>query len=256
MFNYLITIHNSEGHLSHVLDGVFKVSSSLNHVLCILDGCKDKSKEVVKDYGLNYIELNNVRETRAITYALTQLPVSDYNVILQDDVVMKDTSFERKIMEVYDKFPDIGVLGMRHGCNLGSDLEEIEIVQNIFQPSVGKFETLKDGHITERQVVFKSPICLSKKVVKALGGYDDRFAPVGCDDFEYCIRAYKAGFKNYVYACDIDQPVEWSGEKRFATLNLGAYRDDHMNLLRMLYPQEIEFLSNNHPSLEQIKCLK
>jgi|ERR1039458_6899085 GT2 family glycosyltransferase len=253
MFNYFITIHNSEAHLNFVLDGLFKCSSDLDRVWCILDGCTDGSKEIVKDYGLQYIELKDVRETRAITYALKNLPLSEYNVILQDDVVIQSSMFESDIRKAYEKFPDIGVLGMRHGANFGKDAEELSIVQNEFQPPVGKFENLKSGHITERQLVFKSPICLSKKVVETLGGYDDRFAPIGYDDYEYCIQAYKAGFKNYVYALDIDQPVEWGGTRRNPVSNYRQYEIDHLKLLKELYPKEIETLSTNHPSLEQIK---
>lgn len=241
-FAYIVTIHNSEQHLRYVLQGIQNVKSYDSEVYCVLDGCTDGSEAIVNDFNFKKIITPNVRETKAITTALSQIK-ADYYFILQDDVVLQDGDTEEKIKELFSKYK-IGVLGMRHGCNLESDwltngkhASEKDLICNEFQPDMG-IPKLKEGEIVERQIVYKSPICLSREVVEKLGGYDPRFEPIAHDDTEYCIRAILAGYKNYVYALKLMQPIQWGGTRRFTKQhddNLG-YHIEHMNLIRKLYP--------------------
>ena len=244
-FAYIVTIYNSEQHLRYVLQGLQNTRSGDSDVFCVLDGCSDGSEAIVDDFGFKKIYTANVRETKAITTALEQIPREyDYYMILQDDVILQDGETEEKIKGLYSKYK-IGVLGMRHGCNLEKDWLtngkhscETDLICNRFQPDMG-IPKLNDDEIVERQVVYKSPICLSKEVVEKLGGYDSRFEPIAHDDTEYCLRAIKEGYKNYVYALKVMQPVQWGGTRRFTKQhedNL-QYHKDHMELIRKLYPQ-------------------
>lgn len=244
MFNYIVTIHNSEAHLRYVLQGIKNVKGPDSKVYCVLDGCTDGSEAIVDEFGYNKIFTPNVRETKAITTALQQVPKADYYFILQDDVVLQDDETEKNIEGWYNLFPNIGVLGMRHGCNLeddwltnGKHACEKDLICNEFQPDMG-IEKLKEGSLTGRDIVYKSPICLSREVVEKLGGYDPRFEPIAHDDTEYCIRARMAGYKNYVYALKLMQPIQWGGTRRFTKQhedNL-KYHIEHMDLIRKLYP--------------------
>jgi GT2 family glycosyltransferase len=245
-FAYIVTIHNSEQHLQYVLNGLKKVARG--DVYCVLDGCTDRSEEIVDEYGFNKIITPNVRETKAITTALKEIP-KDYDLyfILQDDVVLQDPKTEDKISDLYSKY-NIGVLGMRHGCNLekdwatnGKHSSETDLICNEFQPDMG-VSKLPEGEIVERQIVYKSPICISKEVVDKLGGYDDRFEPIAHDDTEYCIRAILAGYTNYVYALKVMQPIQWGGTRRFSDAHHAIsmkYHVEHMDLIRKLYSDKI-----------------
>ncbi len=261
MFNYIVNIHNSADHLHQILTGIKDVKSPESKVYCVLDGCTDNSEEIVDWFRYEKIFTPDVRETKAINTALSQIPQIGYNFILQDDVYLYDTRLEYHIKQIYEKLPNIGVLSFRHGSNFqkdaltnGKHAAETDLVVNEHQPDMG-IETINEGFITERQVVYKSPICISSEVVAKLGGYDPRFEPIAHDDTEYCIRAYKAGYKNYVCGMKLEQPIEWGGTRRFPEVHQDnlAMHTDHFNLIRQLYGKELEYLGNNHPSLEQIK---
>jgi len=265
MFKYIITIHNSQDHLREVLNGVKSVKTAFSKVYCVLDGCTDDSEAICDEFPtFKKILTSNVRETKAITLALGQISQNegDFNVILQDDVVLTDKQFEDKIIKAYEWNPKIGVLGMRHGCNFKDDAlvsgehsSEQDLIQNECQPEIPKVPQIEEGYITERQVVYKSPICISGEVVKKLGGYDQRFEPIAHDDTEYCIRAIKEGYKNYVLGIQLLQPPAWGGTRRFTKTHEDNlhYHKEHMNLIRKLYTKEISDLSKNKPSPETCK---
>lgn len=267
-FNYIVTIHNSADHLRPVLDAVKRVKGKDSKVRCILDGCTDQSLDIViEEYpDFDYMIWDDVRETKAITLTLNQLlewntkipsmnALRDYQIILQDDVILKDPKLEEHIEAIYKKFAPVGVLGFRHGCNFCSDVmtkgkyaSECDLIQSEHQ-AVFRIPVLKSGFITERQVVYKSPICLSREVVEKLGGYDERFFPIAHDDTEYCLRAMKAGYKNYVAAVDVEQPMAWGGTRRNIKVNSDSdqLHIEHLNLLRTLYPKELEYFATHHP---------
>jgi GT2 family glycosyltransferase len=261
MFNYIINIYNSEAHLSYVLQGIKNVKSADSKVYCVIDGCTDRSEEIVDEFGFNKIHTPNVRETKAITTALEQVPKADYYLILQDDVILQDPDTEEHIKEVYRQIPNIGVLGFRHGANLepdaltnGKHVSELDLIQNEFQPPLDRVPPLSEGNVIERQIVYKSPICISGEVVSKLGGYDSRFEPIAHDDTEYCIRAIQEGYRNYVCALKVMQPKQWGGSRRFSKahdeINVKCHQE-HMNLLRELYPTTIATLGTKLPALPQ-----
>jgi GT2 family glycosyltransferase len=265
MVNYIITIHNSDAHLDRVLTSVFNIKSPGSRVYAVLDGCTDSSKKIAESYAVNIIETNNVRETLAINAALKVVPQDGYNFILQDDVMLLDAETEKKINHMYGLYPKLGVVGFRHGCNFekdaltnNKDSSETDLVQNAWQPNVNpnaNIEMLKNGHITFRHVVYKSPICISSEVVEKLGGYDERFAPIAHDDTEYCIRAMKAGFKNAVVSLHVDQPMDWGGTRRFKNnlSNLSEMHRVHMNLIRELYPEDLHKYGAEEKNLSKTK---
>lgn len=258
-FNYIVTVHNSARHIKYVYDALLNVKTSTSKVYVVIDGCTDESKQIAKDYSFNILETNDVRETLAINHALKNCPQDGYNIILQDDVIIRDKNIEEKIKTIYQQFPDLGVLGFRHGCNFEKDIlynnkpvSEVNLIMNKWQPHFANIEQMNDGYITFRHVVYKSPICVSSEVVNKLGGYDERFAPIAHDDTEYCIRAMKAGYKNAVVSIDIDQPISWGGTRRFSSKYIDLHRE-HMNLIRKIYPAELLEYSSKEANLTQIK---
>lgn len=259
-FNYVVTIHNSEQHLRYVLDAIRKVREDTSEVYLCLDGCTDGSKEICDEYPeFHQIITLDIRETAVITNALKTIPQIGYNLIIQDDVVLQDPLTEEHIKECYIRFPNIGVLGFRHGANFETDVltndkhaSEVDLIQNKFQPQLWPIPNLEEGFITERQFVYKSPICVSSEVVNKLGGYDKRFEPIAHDDTEYCVRATKEGYRNFVISMKLMQPVQWGGSRRnpYSHLMDLKMHKDHMDLIRELYPDE---LLKPRPSLDNIQ---
>ncbi len=267
MFNYIINIHNSEAHLEQVLDAVMKCRGMYSKIFCILDGCTDGSERIVSRYPMVKIITSDIRETLAINVALRHIKesgnVAKYNIILQDDVIIVDSNIEQRLLNLFQTYPKVGIVGLRHGANIADDCLssgkpacEKDIVQNAMNSLVGDYPTLDEGEMTFRQIVYKSPICVTKECVDALdGGYDETFAPIHHDDTEFCIRARNKGFNIAVLGFKIYQPREWSGCIRFGS-NMGKLdylQQEHMDLIRSMYREEIVDMIANPPANEIIK---
>lgn len=257
MFNYLITIHNSQNHIAKVIESILRVKGKDSKIYAILDGCTDRSEAMVDKFPeVIKIITPDIREMLAINEGLRQSSHADFYFIMQDDVFLIDPLIEEKIKKCYEKCPDIGVLSLRHGGNLiGEDTYNPfnEIIQSESQPYIQNIPLLPIGKMTCRQVLFKSPIVISAEVYKRLGGYDERFAPIAHDDTEYCMRAIAAGYKNMIVAIEVIQPMEMGGTRRVKqNIDFIQAHEKNMKLIRELYPKELKYLIENHPSIEEI----
>lgn len=257
MFNYIITIHNSQNHIAKVIESVLRCKSPESRVYAVLDGCTDYSENRVNMFpDVRKIRTDDIREMLAINEGLKQSGHADFYFIMQDDVFLIDPEIETKIKELYKKIPNIGVLSLRHGGNLtGDDVHNPfnEIIQSESQPYIPNIPLLPIGKYTCRQVLFKSPIIISSEVYQKLGGYDERFAPIAHDDTEYCIRAMKEGYQNIIAAIEVIQPLEMGGTRRISQkIDFIKAHEKNMNLIRDLYPKELKYLIENHPPLDQI----
>ncbi|MGN6195289.1 MAG: hypothetical protein ACTHOB_10145, partial [Ginsengibacter sp.] len=77
IFNYIITIHNKEDLIEDVLNSVIKCCNANSFIYPVLDGCTDKSEEIVdqiirenRNISINKIKVNDVHEIMSINEAL------------------------------------------------------------------------------------------------------------------------------------------------------------------------------------------
>lgn len=259
MFNYIIIAHNAKQHLEEMLYSLFKCKTKKNKVFIVLNGCTDNSKEIAEKFDLTIFETPDIKETLGINHALKNIEQVGFNIILQDDVFLIDESIEDKILTLYSKVKNVGVVGMSHGCNLKEDTlssedptSETDLIKSEFRDLLPHIKPLEKDHFSFRQIVYKSPIVISSELYGKLGGYDERFAPIAHEDTEYCIRSIMAGYNNLLWAANLDHRVKYGATRKIPGYDKYSlhYHKEHMNLLKRLYPKEIEFLSKNHPSLE------
>jgi hypothetical protein len=270
MINYIVTCHNSADHLALVLDALFRVRSQGNPIYCVLDGCTDNTESVISHYPVHKIFTPDVYEMRSLNMAFQQMAQTngDLNFILQDDVILKDSNTETKVVELFRTFERLGIVALRGGANFSSDaltsgnpmplVDEIENDHNVPDFQLPGYAQLPNGCVTFRQIAFKSPFVLPCSLYNAIGGYDERFAPVGHEDTEHCVRAINAGFRNMVAAIQVHQPMEWGGSRKPG--GIGTIMDkwdklhvDHMNLIRQLYGDQLTKLSANHPPTDELR---
>jgi len=90
MFNYIIPIFNKEDILPHVLDSLDKCASKNSKIFTILDGCVDRSEDIVDKFKKNSrrdvikIYMPNVHMLRSVNEGLKRVQ-SGFSVIMQDD---------------------------------------------------------------------------------------------------------------------------------------------------------------------------
>ena len=260
-FNYIITIHNKEDILEETLSGVARCCGSTARIFPVLDGCSDRSEDIVQAFaassGLNVqpIHTPDVHELRTINAALERID-SGFTIVLQDDVVLREPELESRIIELYDRMgPKLGVVSLRLAANVRRvswverlrsrttvrEIRECDFLQRADDYVNGQVHG-DFGQFYERMVAIKGPNCIPPAVREAVGLLDESLAPFSYDDDDYCLRAMKAGFVNGLFPLRFDSQPQWGGTRRDPTFAARALRIHRRNR-RYVWRKHGEFIS-------------
>ena len=260
-FNYIITIHNKEDILEDTLSGVANCCTSTARIFPVLDGCSDRSEDIVRAFvassGLNVQPLHtpDVHEVRTINAALERIN-SGFTIVLQDDVVLREPEIEKRIIELYDRMgPKLGVVSLRLAANVrriswterlrsrrtATEIRECDLLQRVGDDLNCRHEG-DFGQFHERMVAIKGPNCIPPAVHRSVGLLDEAFAPFSYDEHDYCLRAMKSGFVNGLFPLRFESQPQWGGTRRDPTFAARALQVHRRNR-RYLWQKHGEFIS-------------
>ena len=235
--HYIITIHNKEDLIFNVLKGIENATKDSNfkiNIICVLDGCVDKSEEQIDKafetfsdkYKLHKIYENDVHELLSLNKAIKYLETienskEDLIFFLQDDVVLNDTDVNEKIYYLYENIKNLGYISFR--CGLSTDLDGNGILfeHSFFEAECGHWKQLNLKHFQEFhnkqfkicEIVIKSPTCIKKSILDEVGMLDEKLAPFGHDDLDLSIRLNKKGYNNAIYGVKFISKLDWGGTR-------------------------------------------
>ena len=97
MHSIVLTIHNKEWLVREVLDGIVNNTEGEYELIIVIDGCTDKTFDVVEDYfygredlcPYTIITTPDVFETMANNSGL-KLAKGEYVIIIQDDMIVRE----------------------------------------------------------------------------------------------------------------------------------------------------------------------
>jgi glycosyltransferase involved in cell wall biosynthesis len=231
-FNYIIPIFNKEDILPLTLEGIERCASSNSRIYTIIDGCTDRSEQVVDDFakrtGRDVVKIHmpDVHMLRSVNAALKQVE-NGFSVIMQDDIILQDEKFEEKISALYKKMGDrLGIISLRLAANieltpflrrfsmhsLSPMIRDAEFIMSAddSQPySIGEH-----GCFYPRMDAVNGPNVIPWSVRNKIGVLDEAMAPYGYDDADYCLRAMKAGFINGLFPVKFQSDLAWGGTRR------------------------------------------
>lgn len=256
IFNYIITIHNKEDLIGQVLNSIIRCCHENSFIYPVLDGCTDKSEEIVDDIIRNNpqipikkIKVNDVHEILSINEGLklSDQSAEGYNIILQDDVIISDFFIEKKIIFLYQKMGGkLGYLSFRLGANLKKNILKSDhgspfsdYIENAFGHGIDKSKILLPGQLAFRSIAIKSPVCIPTSIVRRYGLLDENLSPCFHDDTEYCLRLLKNGYKNGVFGLQYESELEWGGTRREPNPALQQSIKKNMDYLREKYRKEL-----------------
>ena len=124
-FNYIVPIFNKEDVLPKTLEGIERCARGDDRIFCIVDGCTDRSEDIVDEYIKNSsftaekILMPNVHMLLSVNEGLKRV-TRGYSIIMQDDIILKDSDTEKKLLDLYEcKQGKLGVLSLRYASNIG-----------------------------------------------------------------------------------------------------------------------------------------
>ena len=202
-FTIAYAIYNKGYMIDEIIDGlVYSMRGDIKYRF-ILDGCTDNSrevleKEIAKLANAEYTETDDIFELATSNIFLREFD-TDFLVIFQDDMVMRDKNFISNVENVYSAYGDeLGLLGCRDGFDAGYS----NMCGSRFSASRGR-KILEPGDYCERMMVNTGPIIFMRRLLERVGYLDDIYTKGTYDDMDYSLRCYEAGLKNIVMGVDM-----------------------------------------------------
>ncbi len=233
-FNYIITIHNKQDLIGEVLENVLACCQENSFIYPVLDCCTDNTEKVIDEIiqknpqtPIIKVFAPDVHELKSINAGLRAASQNEKgcNIILQDDVIIKDHDLENLVYKIYEYlgYSNVGYLGFRHGVNIYlkdrpeiseffRDREQMIEERNIIESAYGTGMSpipLAPHEIIERMVAVGSPQCLSCEVVNKIGVEDEQLAPVSWACHDISLRCLEAGLRNYIFALKFQSELDW-----------------------------------------------
>lgn len=190
----ILTIHNKENLISQVCYGLIKNLSDLNdQIIIVFDGCLDNSEKIVKDIlknvnnkKINYIYTDNVFETKANNAGL-KVVENNYVILIQDDMVVYEKNFDRRMLQPFLKFDDVFAVTSFVAHN------------NIYNEHTKQINYIDIAHKNEssREIFYareygnRGPLMYDYRDVVKLNFLDEYFSPQNYDDMDISMRAFK-----------------------------------------------------------------
>jgi len=253
MNTIVITVHNKEKTIVKILQGlVLTVSHYTKDFIVVLDGCTDSSNILVSkfidsrigsDEKWQVIYTDDVWETKANNAGLKSVE-TDYVTIVQDDMWIKESDWDAKLLKVIISNEVFAVSGRAaHNISikegnfhvvdsvgreypLGSRTWQGKVVARVMRLLGLKFLYRYCNYTSIRLVANRGPLILRMSELRELEFLDERYAPFELDDIDLCCRAYKRFGKPS--ACCPIYYREIGGSKKTSSLS----RIESLNAIR------------------------
>ncbi|QDC41247.1 glycosyltransferase [Candidatus Methylopumilus universalis] len=259
-FNYIVPIFNKEDILPLTLEGLDRCASKNSKIYTVIDGCTDRSEEVVdtfiKNTGRDVIKIHmpNVHMLRSVNAGL-KLVERGFSVIMQDDIILDDESFESKISDLYHRMgPRLGIVSLRLASNVKSASMVDRIKMRTIMPMISEtdfimneadnqeFKVGDNEKFYHRMSAINGPNIIPWSVKSKIGLLDEALAPYGYDDPEYCLRAMKEGFVNGLFPLRFKSDVAWGGTRRSKKF-LSEVRRIHCRNRKYIWDKHGDYIS-------------
>lgn len=239
MKSYFITpVFNKENMIGKVLEGIAQSVSGAYTAIFIIDGCTDKSEEIIKSYNNpNVVLLHapNVHEIKSLNIGLSYIrdncnpSPNDLIFTVQDDVIIEEENIDTLFANLFEEYTDLGYMSFRLGVSMqltGDSISEYNFVESEFghwkQLGLKHFQEIKHGELVEAEAVIRSPTCVLWKRYTEVGFYNDDLAPCGCDCQDFSIRMNMHGYRNGVYALKYRSDVGWGSTREKAETEVNS----------------------------------
>lgn len=211
MISIVLTIFNKESLIGWVLNSILdNITEVTKEIIFVFDGCTDRSEEVVRaimqsqTIDRQYHYANNVFEVIANNIGLRHA-TQPYCMIIQDDMVIQERGFDKRLLVPFFEFDDIFAVSGRTAHDnviVNGRLEHINLS--------GRETDLDKLTFSVRDSCNRGPLLLKRDVLQKLNYLDEMFAPLHLDDHDLCMRAWETyKLVSGAYVIDYRSDYDW-----------------------------------------------
>lgn len=246
MHSIILTIHNKEWLVQQVLDGIVKNTKGNYELIIVLDGCTDKSFNVVEDYfyGKNHnvttTTTPDVYETKANNVGLKSA-LGEYVIIVQDDMIIKEEGWNFRMQKPFDVFDDVFAVTSRtaHNWEFNPNTKHLGMKENLddcwcdicIHTNHADRTNISRDTFAVRASVNRGPLMINHEDLKKLNYLDEGFSPQDMDDHDLMYRMHKE--LNKVCGCywiDFESKDEWGGTRVSGFPSPWLLKSNHKNM--------------------------
>ena len=257
MHSLILTIHNKEFLLERVLEGIHKNTTGHYELIVILDGCNDKSAEILynnfnKFDKMRIFETPDVFETKANNVGLKN-SIGEYCTIIQDDMVINEHAWNERMVKPF-LFGDVFAVTARTAHNWQFNQQSVHLnlkedLDNCWCDILNHVEHANRTNIDRntfaiRSSVNRGPLMLSHNDLQSLNYLDETYSPQDMDDHDYCYRAQK--HLNKLCGCywvDIISEDSWGGTRVSGNQAPWHLKAHHKNT-KLFYNRHKDLINN------------
>ena len=199
MITIVLSAYNQEEIIEDVLKGIYNNCSKLtSEVIVVLDGCTDLTPIIVDNFMKNtkqrwdistkVLHTPNVFEVEANNTGL-RVSTQPYTILVQDDMVVQELGWDVRLIKPMLVWDDVFAVSSRMAHD-NEIRDEAMAHTNLIGWEVTGQERNK---FYIRDSCNRGPLALRMDVVRDLNYLDEIYSPLGWDEHDICMRAYKMG---------------------------------------------------------------
>jgi glycosyltransferase involved in cell wall biosynthesis len=182
-------------------------------ILVVEDGCRDRTRILLEqasgaDWGhaqLRWIHMDDAHELRC-TNAGFAVARGQLLLAWQDDMFLQVGWLVPELIELFDRYPDVGLLGLSRGLNMFPVEEPIACWDDLLdwrrlRSTIGPFPW-NWLRIQEVDAIIR-PWVIRRECLARVGALDEAFVPTEWDEADLAFRVRAAGWK--VAACGYER---------------------------------------------------
>jgi glycosyltransferase involved in cell wall biosynthesis len=237
----LLTTHNKEDMIEPVCYGIINnISELTKEIIVVFDGCVDKTEEIVKSIlndltiKIKYVYTDDVFELKANNAGLKEV-TSDYVILIQDDMIIKEKDFDKRMLKPFITFDDVFAVTSQTAHN-----NKISGGSVVTIDSADRREGYPRDKFAVREIANRGPLMYDYKDLIKLNFYDEYLSPNSYDDHDISYRAYKElGKVSGLYWIEYDSDPSWgTGRQK----NQSIHNDAHYRNSRIIVKRHSDVL--------------
>lgn len=238
----LLTTHNKENMIESVCHSIINnVSELTEQIIIVFDGCTDKTEQLTKDVlktfnkKITYVYTDDVFELKANNAGLKEV-LSNYVVLIQDDMIIKEKNFDKRMLSPFEQFSDVFAVTSQTAHNN-------RVVNNTLQftNSADRRMGFPRELFGVREIANRGPLMYNYTDMVNLNYFDEDFCPSSYDDHDISYRAYeKFGKVSGLYWIDYDSDPSWGTTRQ---KNIDIHHNAHLKNSKIIIERHYQLLT-------------
>jgi glycosyltransferase involved in cell wall biosynthesis len=269
MLSINLTIHNKDFLLAGSLERIKKFTSGKYEIVSVLDGCTDKSEEILDSFMKNNPEIkikkilaDNIFETKSNNIAAKNSS-GDFIAIIQDDMLINEYGWDIRMLEPFRAFSDVFSVTSRCSHNWKINEESAHIHMEKIPDGIWSDILIHLDHADRnntsrdsfeiRDSSNRGPLLINHSDFEKIGYFDEEFFPQDMDDHDLHYRAkIELGKVTGLYWIDYISDINWGGTRENGITKQWMLDSNHKNQ-KMIYKRHLEYLIGGNIESRKLK---